>query len=258
MQKSKALTIVLSIIIVLALIVVMASSLFCINTVSLVWYNTPSKCSHLTEQHLVSISGMKDKQSVFTMNREKYISNIEKSEEYLKVLSLEVVWPNNLKIHIMEREEIYYIPMLDNTYLVTDSEFKVLRKVFSGNNNTIDNCIKITGRQGFDANSYDVGDFLPQEYFVDYLPLVDAFGANDQDLVSMQALIQSISIIDNTMSMQTYSGVTIDLLNAQYYTTTKLRTALSILSSLSASQLSTGSIYVFKNDYSIIEGRYIA
>lgn len=258
MQKNKALTVVLAIIIVLALIVVMASSLFCINTINLVWYNTPSKCFHITEQHLVTVSGMQNNQSIFTMNREKYISNIEKSEEYLKVLSLEVVWPNNLKIHLLEREDVYCIPMQDNTYLVTDSDFKVLRKVFNDGNTTIDNCIRITGRQGFDTKSYEVGDFLPQEYFVDYLALQDAFFANDQDLVSMKALIQFISIVDNTMSMLTYSGVTIDILNAQYYTTTKLRTALSILSSLDASKLCTGSIYVFKNEYNIIEGRYIA
>ena len=168
MQKNKALTAVLAIIIVLALIVVMASSIFCINTVSLVWYNTPSKCSHLTEQHIVTISGMQDNQSVFTMNRQKYIDNIEKSEKYLKVLSLEVVWPNNLNVHLMERQDVYYIPMLDNTYLVTDSDFKVLRKVFAGSTDAVDNCIKITGREGFDKASYEAGDFLPQEYFVPY------------------------------------------------------------------------------------------
>ncbi|MBR7091204.1 MAG: FtsQ-type POTRA domain-containing protein, partial [Clostridia bacterium] len=216
-----------------------------------------SKCSHLTEQHVITASGMSNNQSVFTMNRQRYIDKIEKSEEYLKVLSLEVVWPNSLKIHLMEREDVYCIPMIDNTYLITDSEFKVLRKIFAGSNTMPDNCIVIQGREGYNSGTYEVGDFLPTQYFADYLPLQDAFFANDQDLVSMQALIESASIVDNTLSLQTYSGVTIDILNAGYYTDTKVRTALGILSSLSASELNSGSIYVFKNEYSIIEGRYI-
>ena len=258
MTKNRALTTILAVLLVLVLIVVMASSLFRVGKVNLVWYNTPNKCAHLTEQHLMNISGISAMQSIFTMNRQQYIDKIEESEEYLKVLSLEIVWPSDLSIHMIEREEVYAIPMLDNTTLVTDSDFKVLRKVSSSATDIFAHCITIQGREGYNEDSYDVGDFLPTQYFVDYLPLQDAFFANDQDLVSMQALISTAKVVEDTLSMQTYSGVTIDILNVSYYTDTKVRTALSMFSTLSATQLSQGSIYVFKNEYSIIEGRYIA
>jgi len=256
MAKNKTLSIILLVLFMLVLMVVLASAIFCVGNVELVWYNTPSKCADLTVEKVILDSGMKSNENVFTLDRTKYIANIEKKDEYLKVLSYEVVWPNNIRIHIMEREEVYCIPMNDNSYLITDSDFKVLRKGVGDYSSTAENCIVIQGRNGYQNNTYIKGDFIPSEYFVDYLDLQDSFASCGENLVSYKALIKSATIQENTLIMTTFLGVKIEILNSAYYNTTKLRTALAVLDTLTASEYSTGSIYVFKNDLNRIEGRY--
>ncbi len=257
MQKNKALAIVLLVLFVLVLLVVLASAVFCVGTVELVWYNTPNKCATITVEKVVKDSGMSNNQSIFTLDRQRYMQNIEQSDPYLKVLSYEVVWPNNIRIHLMEREEVYCIQDGDR-YLILDEEFKVLREGLGEYQGGAVDCILIQGRSGVDTTGYNIGDFVPEQDFVDYVGLVDAFEASGMDLVGLKALIHDVEVVGDVLTMHTYLGVDIEILNSSYYTNTKVSAALGKLEDLEPNEYSKGSIYVFKNEQSLIEARYLA
>lgn len=142
-MKNKSLTILITILTIIVLIVVLSSTVFCLKSVEI---NFMSNTINLTnkEEEIIESGDFKLSQSIFFINKSKYVNKLENQNPYLKVVNIETKFPNTLVINAIERSELFVIKGYENdtfkSYLVVDSELKVLNKLTSYTN-TYENAI---------------------------------------------------------------------------------------------------------------------
>ncbi len=262
MTKNKTFAIVLSIVFALVLVVALGHSVFRVGNVELVAHTTTNHLAALTENTVLSSSKLNKGKSVFLLDRNSYINNLEKEQPYIQMLSLEVVYPNTVKFHYAEREELFVINLKDGAVAYLDSEFKVLKVVEGEYATTQQNPVLIETNLNLSSNDVQAGDFLDKDNFFDYLKLKQAYSSIGYTVPQIKAMISSASVEQtqegDLLTLNTYLGVKIQILNAGYYTAEKISLAYGHLQKLTQSQSSSGAVYVFKNNKSIIESRYIA
>lgn len=135
-MKKKRLIAVASILVIVILLIVLSSTVFSLNKVTISFYDSTDAAitdyttlNHFEEEdfsEIISSGKFKKGQSIFTIKKSKHIDNLEKTNPYLKVISIEIKFPNGINIKAIEREEFYYIQS-DTTYYVCDGDLKVLR-----------------------------------------------------------------------------------------------------------------------------------
>lgn len=261
MTKNKTLAIVLTIVFTLVLIVALGQGVFRVGKVELVAHTTTNYLSGLNENTVLSASKLNKGKSVFLLDREDYINNLEKSQPYIKVLAIEVVWPNTVKFHYNEREELFAIALNDGAYVYVDSEFKVLRIVQGSYTSTQQNPILLSATIDKSSEQISQGDFLDKNEFFDYLNLAQAYTNLGYSVSDMRSMLSGASVSSNedgdVLRINTYLGVKINILNAGYYTNQKVSLAYGMLETLTAAERSNGTIYVFKNNQNVLESMYI-
>lgn len=91
-------------------------------------------------------------QSVFFFDRDKATEKIEKAVPYIKVINLEVLFPNIISINCEERIPVFAVRLNNSTfnYAVIDDELKVL-DTLSANNNYIN----LTFKQDVEEMTFD-------------------------------------------------------------------------------------------------------
>ena len=132
--KTKVLTTISVLLVVIVTIVVLCSTVFCVGSINVVWH---TETRNLTEKEtqVVASSGINNGNSVFLVGKDEAIEKIEMQFPYIKVLSIETVFPNVLNIHAVEREPVFAVQLTENSYVITDEDFKVL-DVRTGNFNS--------------------------------------------------------------------------------------------------------------------------
>ena len=260
MTKNKTLAVVLCVVFALVLVVALGHSIFSVGQVELVAHTTTNHLSSLNESTVLSSSKLNKGKSVFLLDRQDYIDNLERNQPYIKVLALEVAWPNTVKFHFAEREELFAIALNDDAYVYVDEDFKVLRVVNSGFVSTQQNPILVGNVLDVDSAQINAGDFLDKDKFFDYLGLSEAYKALGYTIGDMRSMLNNVSVATNTdgdlLSINTYLGVKINILNAGYYTSQKVDLAYQMLETLTAAERSKGTIYVFKNSQNVLESMY--
>lgn len=169
-MKKRRLIAVVSILVIVIALIVLSSTVFSLNKVTLDFYDvTDAKISdyttlnHFVEDDfsdIISSGKFKKGQSIFTIKKSKHIDNLEKENPYLKVISIEIKFPNAINIKVIEREEFYYIQS-GSTYYVCDGELKVLRT--KDNPSNVIGLIELKGltvENGVTLSSLEVGDFF--------------------------------------------------------------------------------------------------
>lgn len=262
MTKNKTLALVLGILFALVLVVALGQSVFRVGKVELVAHTTTNYLSTLNESSVLSSSKLSKGKSVFLLDRDEYAKNLEQAQPYIKVLSIEVSWPNVVKFHYAERTELYAISLNDDAYAYVDAEFKVLKVSKSSFVSTQQNCIKLDISLNKSSSEIEPGTFLDKTEFGDFLNLKDAYSELGYSQSQMKAMISSITTQNNedghTIVMQTFLGVKIQILNSGYYTPQKVALAYSMLDTLDPTEYCTGTIYVFKNGQNVLESMYFA
>ena len=134
-MRNKRRIIIISICVFVVLVIVLSSAIFNVRHVDVEFYSTDdakitdmSVLTYFTEDDLDDItkSAKINGKSVFLIKKQKYIDNLESANPYLKVVGLEIVFPDRVRVKAIEREELYYYEA-DDKYVVLDTEFKVLR-----------------------------------------------------------------------------------------------------------------------------------
>ena len=129
-MKSKRLIVMLCALAFLTVLIVVNSTIFTLQKVSINWLTSTIQLENLNNYDLtnsVSRGG-----SIFLVNKQKIIAKLEKDNSYLRVVSIETVFPNKLVIHSAERESLYAIRMTsvegsaDYKYAIVDELGKVL------------------------------------------------------------------------------------------------------------------------------------
>ena len=155
---NKRLIVLISLFAFIVLIIVLSSTVFSLSTVQVNFLSTTNYLEN--ESDIISSANFAYGESIFFIDREAYTNELEQNNPYIKVVSIEIVFPNRLIIHAVERNEMYAFKLSDNTYAITDDELKVLsiKPVFV---NTTENAILVTSNISIPANSVLEGALLP-------------------------------------------------------------------------------------------------
>lgn len=163
-MKNKRLAIFLGIFVFLALVVVLSSAIFALDSVTIKYHNDTNILTG-DDKVIVESGEFRYGENVFLSNKKNYISKIESANPYIRVLSIETVFPNKYIIHAVEREETYVF-QTDNYYIITDENLKVLDKQKTYVNST-ENPIEVQNSDYSNAVVKE-GDFLaPNAYYYD-------------------------------------------------------------------------------------------
>lgn len=127
-MKNKSLIIILSVLSFIVLLVVLSSTVFCLKSVEL---NFLSKKINLpSNEEIIENVKFEYNKSIFFLNRKKYVKELELNNPYIKILNIETVFPNRIKINCVERNELFAIKSFENnsfkSFLIIDDEGKVL------------------------------------------------------------------------------------------------------------------------------------
>ena len=125
-MKNKRLVIILSVFAFLVLIAVLCSTVFTVKEVSINWLTTSPNITQSDEEFAADVE---KGESVFLVDKDAIIRKLEEKYPYLRVVSVEVKFPNKLVLHTAERQELYSLKIKDNKHAILDSDCKVLRIV---------------------------------------------------------------------------------------------------------------------------------
>lgn len=238
-MKKKRLIILLSILFVLVVIVVLSSTVFTLKNVVVNFYDyydnmvddiSKNEYFNSTEK----IDGVIDSaefnygKNIFLLNKNSYKQKLEKNNPYIKVISMTIEFPNRMVVKAIERREYYAVLNNSNTYLVCDSEFKVLRVSQTKPVGLIE-VVASEGKTIFDYNSTDsnktAGDFVEfAENTKILLSLADEMYSCRCEREKMLGLFSKLTLKTELCSNQelgevdsiiikTYAGVEIEIEN---------------------------------------------
>lgn len=212
-MKTKRLVIILSVLIFITLIIVLCSAVFTVQTISVNWLTQPNVLTVSDNEEIIQNSAIKKYNSVFTLKKQDYIDNIEKNISYIKVVKIEVKFPNKVVIHAMERDPYYYIFLGGLEYMILDSEMKVLQITDDFTKYVTD--FRISPIElDLDSTLYSNldlgrGDFLNMVYsdtFKQFATLLSDYGF---DSVKARRIVKTLSIKDGNLSIYTNLGLNI-------------------------------------------------
>lgn len=246
MSKNCKIAIIVSIIAVIALIVVLASAVFCVKKVEIVWYKAPSATlSAVTSVQLLEKSEVANS-SVFLLDREKAITNIEKAYPDIRIINIEVVYPNVMKLHIAEREKVYALPIKNGNFAIVDEYFKVL-EVVDNFTSTKTNAVLINNdtTPNLEVKRADVINVFGVSVWNN---IYNAFLELDRNLIDFRAIISNTTLSESVMIINTHMGTKIKLEKPFSNTRAKMRMALKTFDLMTTEDYPNSVIEVFIND----------
>lgn len=246
MSKNGKIAVIVSVLAFIAIIVVLASAVFCVKKTEVVWYKTPSTTlASVSNELLLEKSGVGN-QSVFLLDREKAVSNIETAFPDVRVINVEVVWPNVMKVHAAEREQVYAVPIKNGKFALVDEYFKVLQVVDSFTS-TKTNAILVNTDAVKDME-YKRADTINLFGKSVWLNIYNAFLELERDLVDFRAIISNVTLTEATLTINTHMGVTIKLEKPFANTRAKMRLALKTFDYLTTEDYPNCVVEVLVNE----------
>ncbi len=263
-MKNTRLFIMLGVFIFLTGVIILCSTVFTLNTVEIGWLSTTKVLSEKTDTEIIDSGEFKFGESVFLLKKDKYKQKLEKNNPYIKVLGLELKFPNQLKVTVSEREELYVIKVTNEnsssgfSYVYLDYDLKVLKitdtPVPANQQNPA--IVSIDGLD-YSVNDFEVGTLTN-------MPIGDILKSIGYMLTSTgytntlyKALIKSIDIkynINTTVNIATTYGLNLKLLKAEQKTSQKMLKALSVYEYYHNShpEINAGDITVFEQNGDVV------
>ena len=249
-KKAKIITIFLSVFAAIVLLVVLSSTLFAVSEVKVSFQGEKHKLASIDEKEIAKTADIKNGTHVFLVDKKKAINNIEKKYPYIKVLNIEIKFPNKVVVNAVEREEVFVFQQSER-HLFVDSDFKVLRIVTGNFDSTISDPIKVM----FEECDAKEGEFLKaSQKFLTLKSLEQSNYENFSKEESNTALsmlltrYKSIDVFDEKLEMQTFQGVKIVMYTPNYKQQEKLEMATLKINELSATDRTKGTIYISQKD----------
>jgi len=256
--KTKRLAIILSVFAAVVLIVVLCSTVFTITNIELKFYNTPVKLNTLTKDTVAAHARFNYSESVFLASKKEYTKNIEEKLPYAKVVAIETVFPNTLRVCVIERQEVFVLKKAGG-YIVCDSDFKVLRTGAGTFSSVWNNPILIESKTNV-SDSFIPGMFLSPAAMPEIDRLKDLEGAfyqHELDVPDLLALVKSVRIAGNNLLLTTHDGVEILIHESAGRLVDKVGMAVAVLEGLSSAQRVKGVIAVFTAAGGEVTGTYL-
>ncbi len=127
-MKNKRLIALISIFAFLILIVILCSTLFTVKQISVNWLTQLPAGHELIGKDDAIASSINKGGSVFLYDKKLAQITLEEKYPYLNVVKLETKFPNQIVLHVADRQEFYALKLNDNCYAVLDGDGKVLNK----------------------------------------------------------------------------------------------------------------------------------
>lgn len=165
---SKAKIILISVLVgLIAVIAVLFGAVFCLRQEEVV-ITTNEANIEINSEQIIKTAGLKHGTSIFMLDKESAINNIEKSYPYLKVVQVKTVSVVKIQIYVRSRVEMFYANNL-NKYYVLDEELKVLRVLETGFDEGIEDELNSLielklDNLGITSNTV-AGDILSTDYY---------------------------------------------------------------------------------------------
>lgn len=175
----------------LAVLVILNFTVFSLKEVKLSFHNQTTKFENQTVQNQIIEDADFQKTSVFFLDKQSFVNKLEKQNPYLKVVNLEINFPNSLTIHCVEREPLFVL--VSNEKLITyDADMKVL----DVQNETVFLSLQSNPILLENFNSLKMaGDFEDFESSEVLKNVFTAFSQNNKTKSDMKSLIKNMSII---------------------------------------------------------------
>jgi|AntRauTorcE11897_2_1112592.scaffolds.fasta_scaffold00001_333 hypothetical protein len=232
---NKRLILLISLFAFIVFIIVLSSTVFSFNNAQINFLSTTNNLTE-NEQSIIETADFNYGESIFFMDRQEYINNLEKANPYIKVVSLEVVFPSEVIVHAVERVEFYSFKLSDNTYAITDNELKVLniKQTFI---NTNENAILVHNNNlSLQASNVSLGSFIDMSEA--YASLIENFSIYsqqwDQNIANLMGNIKSITLnyeTNNDLLVEMRQGVQIIIKGSNEELSDKMQLGFSVYDS---------------------------
>lgn len=258
-MKNKRLVIILSVFAFLVLIAVLCSTVFTVKDVSINWLTTTP---NITQSDDEFIADVEKGGSVFLLDKEAIIKRLEDKYPYLKVVSVEVKFPNKLVLHTAERQELYSLKIKDNKHAILDSDCKVLRIVTDSQLNAIEVKPIAVSVNGYTIkeNIFEVSKIVDLGWIKNVLNnfsiALYSCGYEDIDAKNnINDLQINVGGYDNKINMTMRYGVGIEIQQISDKLTEKFAFAMGVYDKLSEQEKSEGLITAYAIN-GVIKGEY--
>lgn len=126
-KKAKIITIAI-VLSILALILILFCAVFCLYRQDVVFIGERNNTVKITDEQIIETAGFRTGRSIFSLDKDKAIENIEQTYPYLKVVQINTVSAIRIEIRVRERYEMYYAAdEINQNYYILDEELKVLQ-----------------------------------------------------------------------------------------------------------------------------------
>lgn len=128
-MTKKRIIIISIVVFVLALILVLFCAVFCVRRQQVTFTGERTENTiNITDESIIQSANIRNGSSIFSLDRDKVIQNIETTFPYIKVIQVNLVSAIRVEITVRERYEMYYTEFSGRYYIV-DEELKVLNIV---------------------------------------------------------------------------------------------------------------------------------
>lgn len=241
--SGKQITLIITISIVL-IGIISCAFIFRVKTVEMNFLVAATRYSdELSVHKIINKCEIKSGNSVFLLKKEQAAKNLENDYPYLDIINIEVIFPNTVRIHCVERIECYAVKLTNNSYAICDKEMKVLR--FS---TTPEDMVLI--KDGF--NSAEIGDYINYHNSNFYTKLIEEFEKFNQNSTSIKFILNDIQLVsvpgakgdEYNFEIKTDSGINILIQNIESSFSEKIYKAYTLYSQKINENFSSGTITV--------------
>ncbi|MGN1227963.1 MAG: cell division protein FtsQ/DivIB [Christensenellales bacterium] len=244
MSKPLAITLIC----VALFVIIMLVLLNCVFVVRSAKVNLLKTSSNVTNESLLNVAKNKNAipygQSVFFYNRVNVTSNIEKAVPNIKVINLEIEFPNIISINCVERIPVFAVNIKNSTYnyAIIDEEFKVIDNVMSNTNYINLNFVDVGQSDDYlFFNNLQKGDFVVESRVQDVISFFKVMKEYSLSESALLTLFESVDVYYRQADGQenlcllfktktNESKYTIDIRNILESTDKKIQRMINILS----------------------------
>ena len=244
-MKHKALLITLTCMIFCAVCILCGKELFSVKDITVNY----SIRTEQTEEILSLLEKYKDK-SMFSLSTDEIKEEITKNR-YLKVISVEKKFPNEIVVNLIERTEQYYYSNSNGVYYF-DNEYFVIRREDLHNNDANQNVIQIC-LMNIDGSVIEVDCSLKTEFLLpnNINPQIDlcllGLGELKEDVIKITVVYTSESG-NYRIKIQLREGGTIEIRKAGSITKEKAQFGANFFLNLDESRKINGTVIVDVSD----------
>ena len=270
-MKSKKLTILISILLVVTLVVVLASTVFTLKSVSFNFLNQKNILSNYDDGDYLDKIEVPYGDSIFFVDKNSLKDKLEKKNAYLEVINIETTFPNNLVVHVGEREEVFAIDYGNDTYAIVDKSLKILRFCDLAYLQRAGYLAPIVVKVNYtdvalDIKDYNICDFINVEHMSGVLlAVVNAFEVSGYNITSLKGFATEIILRENgsfivdengqydlnfvkTVEITTKYGIKISINDAYSSLDTKVALGLKAYEMEHDKHNTSGEILVFEQE----------